>query len=196
MNPDQSTATAHPLTEEQVAELYDVVCTPDGLLEYSTLTTLGRNRAVNLARAAFDLGVQAAKDGEGWEVVTEPDDISKGDKVELRMTCEDGTVNIDTFVAHHQGAKGEWVSQWGYGSTSFTEPNATHRVRRAPRLVLPTEPGVIIRDVNVDGHTCKVMLRVDEGWSGTDQGGTRQWWLDRQVRDGQWRPDRGEKEED
>ena len=149
-------------------------------------------------RAAHDLGREHEREhGDGWEPLTDLDTIRKGDEVEMTRTHSDGATETTRGVAYYRSGSGNWLSENHVLLTRIADDNDTYRVRRAPKPVLPTNQGAIIRDVTLDGNTCAIMvLGKHDLWVGVDQDGEGQWWSPIWIESsGTWRADRGERDE-
>ena len=114
--------------------------------------------------------IKAANREGDWETVASAEDIRKGDTVERASISPGGTTVIITGTAHRVDSQGDWWSEDGYPMTNFGLPSYTHRVRRAPRPELPTEPGSVIIATEVRGvrGEWRMLLDDDGEWSGPE----------------------------
>lgn len=128
--------TEHELTEEKIAELWDENHPAPTYFQWVTESGGRAARMMSFARAAYELGKQAAND-DGFIPCT-VDEIRKGDTVERTYTSRDGTIISVVGVAHYRDELGDWCSR--EGSLLIAAAGTSYTYRRKPAPVVHPDP--------------------------------------------------------
>lgn len=125
---------SHELTDEKIAELHDAEAEEFSFEAFDYWGAVTQRLFIALARAAYDLGKQAATEDDGFIPCTF-EDIQKGDTVE-RTWDHEGLTNTTTGVVHEY-TELAWRNNEG---RRIAGPLYTGTYRRKPAPVQLPDP--------------------------------------------------------